>query len=189
MKRTTCFVCHKPLTGIKTKYCGDVCYQHYKNKNDKEIRARRNALTRPPRNCHYCNKQFHPIRADHIACSKPCSYEHSKHLQKLRRLTRKPQPRVRPLDAGIPKVKPAPSEPLKIELKTTAEFNTTSQFREAVLEYLKNGGKISRLPDEPQGKTPSVNIPFGYTPSELYGHGLEYELSVEASVEANASFA
>ena len=181
MKRTTCFICKKKLTGIKTKFCGDVCYSQYKAKADHDMRMNRRKQL-PDRKCLYCGVQFLPIRADHIACGKVCSGEHSKHLQNIRRLKRKPMPKIRPLDSGISTKTPA--NPQLITLVTKAEFNPGSTFRDQVLKYLKGGGKISRMPDEPQARTPSVNVRFGYTPSELCGSAMEYELSPEANVSA-----
>lgn len=178
MKRTKCYICQKPLTGIKTKFCGDVCYRKHKAEYDRDIRLNRREQT-PKRNCKYCGKLFQPIRENNVACSKPCSYDHAKQIQNKRR-KKNPLPKVKPMGGHRPGVI-LPATPVPIKLKTTAEFNVTSTTKDAVLEYLKNGGKISKLPDEPQGKSPSVNIPFGYTSSELFGPALEYELSPEAN--------
>ena len=73
-------------------------------------------------------------------------------------------------------IKVIPIKPLKIELLSEATFNSSDKTKDAVLAYLKGGGKITKLPDEPRGKTPDVNIQYELSPEELFGHGLEYEL-------------
>jgi hypothetical protein len=59
--------------------------------------------------------------------------------------------------------------PFKIELKTTASFNLCDSSKNEVLAFLKAGGKIQKIPDEPAKKTADVNIPFEHIDDELYG--------------------
>ena len=73
--------------------------------------------------------------------------------------------------------------PLKVVLKTTASFNSCDSSKDEVLAFLKAGGKIQKLPDEPAKKTPDVNIPFEYVDEELYG-GVQFgEILEQPSLE------
>lgn len=181
MRRTTCYACRQKLTGKKTRFCGVSCYAKHKQKLDRDRRLARKTFL-PEKKCLYCDTVFVPSRIDVVACSKPCSYEHAKGIQNKRRreAPKKLMPRVRPLDSGL-SLPPKPINPRLIKLITTADFNPSSQTRDAVLTFLGGGGKISKLPDEPGVRTPSVGILHGYSPSDFYGHALEYELSLEAN--------
>lgn len=63
---------------------------------------------------------------------------------------------------------PSKSNPQVIELKTSASFDLNEPTKDAVEAFLKGGGKIQKLPDEPTKKTPDVNIPFEHISDELY---------------------
>ena len=77
-----------------------------------------------------------------------------------------------------------PSSPLKIKYIKTAKFCENDNTKDAVLEYLKSGGEITKFPDSPAGKTPDVNLHLGFTTDQLCGYGLEYELEEPGVVSA-----
>jgi len=171
MKRIKCVECGKKLTGIKTKFCGKTCLLNAKRDSDKKSRLLRKKQF-PIRECFICETKFQPCRADHKTCSKACAKDNAKHLQEVRRIALKKLKRVRPMD---PIVCLPPVIPLKIQFKSTATLRPFSETKDAVLAYLKDGGKITKYPDEPRGKTPDANLQYGFTSGE-YGYGLEYEL-------------
>ena len=155
-----CVICKKELTGIKTKFCSDTCY--LKNKSEKakrqvQLMRRRN----PARKCSICEIEFFPVRETHYTCGKSCSKERARQHQQKRRNSSRPMKRVRPMDS--PKAFPfqtSETNPLKIELKTSASFSLNDSTKDEVQAFLDAGGKIKKLPDEPAKKTPSVNIQF-----------------------------
>lgn len=162
-----CKVCKRELTGFKTKFCSHTCYLNNKSESAKrtvQLRKRDN----PTKQCSICEQEFYPLRADHYACSKSCSKERSRQHQQIKRKSLRPFKIVKPMSSpkGNPFKNPVP---LKIELKTTATFNLSDTTKDEVLAFLKAGGKIQKLPDEPAKKTPDVNIPFEYVDEDLYG--------------------
>jgi len=176
-----CKICSKKLTGIKTKFCGHTCYLSHKSERAKS-RIKLSRRNNPKKQCSICEQEFFPLRADHYACSKSCSQVRSKQQQNIKRRSHRPLKKVRPMTSpkGNPFTNPIP---LKVVLKTTASFNSCDSSKDEVLAFLKAGGKIQKLPDEPAKKTPDVNIPFEYVDEELYG-GVQFgEILEQPSLE------
>lgn len=172
MKIKKCVICSKILTGTKTKFCGDTCYQGHKS-----ARAiKQSALMRrryPQIECTVCGTEFYPLRSDVCACSKPCSQIQAKRRQQGKReLVRKFQP-AKPMEVLKPIVVREDHSLLK--RVNTAQFNDSDTTKPQVLKYLRSGGTILKFPDEPRAKTPSVGIRFGHSSDELMGFGLEFD--------------
>ena len=45
---------------------------------------------------------------------------------------------------------------------TTAEFNPVDKTKDAVLEFLKKGGKIKKFPESPRAKIPAVSFKYDF---------------------------
>ena len=166
-----CVSCSKKLTGLRTRFCGDVCYGNHKTSRAKaqaEMMRRKN----PSRNCTICGEEFFPLRQDNTACSKGCSQIQAKDRQKEKRAELRKFEPVKPLKVRNPLV---PVDQTKLKRVKTAEFRVGDTTKNQVLQYLRSGGTILKFPDEPRAKTPDVNVQFGHTMDELMGFGLEYD--------------
>ena len=65
---------------------------------------------------------------------------------------------------------------LNITKHSRPHFNKNcSDNKSAILDFLKRGGKITTLPKAPIGKTPEINMAYGWIPEELFGSALMYE--------------
>jgi len=180
-RKKDCYVCKKELTGIRTKFCSDVCYLKHKA----ERASRQTALMRrrnPQRECTVCGEKFYPLRKDVTACSRPCSTIQARTRQQERRdRARKLKP-VMPMEKRLPII--VKEDHTTFERVKVAQFRTGDPTKEHVLQYLQNGGTILRFPDEPRAKLPEVNIPFYRDFDELMGFGLEMEAEEQVEVDA-----
>ena len=181
MKIKKCFICSKQLTGLKTRFCGDVCYLKHKA----ECAKKQKALMRrkyPTKNCTVCNKEFYPLRADNTACSKACSGIQAKNRQQEKRVKARKLTPVKPMEKRKPII--VKEDHTKFKRVKVAEFCRGDSTKSHVLAYLQSGGTILKFPDSPRAKLPEVNIPFGHTNDELMGFGLEFDHNEQIEIDA-----
>tara|TARA_R110000824_G_scaffold26616_2_gene91212 strand:- start:174 stop:413 length:240 start_codon:yes stop_codon:yes gene_type:complete len=70
--------------------------------------------------------------------------------------------------------------PENLETHKSPVFNSScSENKNQILEFIKNGGEITKFPSAPAGKTPEVNSAYGWIPDELFGSALMYEMGDE----------
>jgi hypothetical protein len=70
--------------------------------------------------------------------------------------------------------------PKNLETHSSPEFNQNcSENKNQILEFIKNGGEITKFPSAPAGKTPEVNSAYGWIPDDLFGSALMYEMGDE----------
>ena len=173
-KGKVCRECSRPLTGIRSQYCNDTCYKFSKQRKAKAVShlRRRNF---PEKDCYMCGKLFKPIRADHRNCSKPCSRADARRKQIIKRDSKTRLPTVKPYENYKIRIKNLEG---RIVTHTEPTFVKSqdpkhSELNAAVLEFLGKGGEIKKLPDEINGKTPSVNFAHGFEIDSSNGVGLE----------------
>tara|TARA_R110000803_G_scaffold38224_1_gene82541 strand:- start:20 stop:493 length:474 start_codon:yes stop_codon:yes gene_type:complete len=153
-----CVICKRELSGYQKKYCSRTCSEYIKAK----IQHRKFAKELGKRTCDICGTVFRPIRRNNIVCSRKCLSKRNAQMRKAERLQ-------------FNYVKP-----LEFIQHTKPHFNKNcSENKSAIKAYLKTGGKITTLPTAPSGKSPDVNIKFGWIPNDLYGNGLLYEMDLE----------
>ncbi len=153
-----CIVCNRPLSGFKKKYCSRTCAEYLKQKAQAEKFTKKPA--RKP--CVECGEFFQPVRLSHLLCSRQClSKRNLKQKKEARR-----QLIYNPVIDTISHTKPI--------------FNKNcSENKSAIEDFLKRGGKITTLPKAPAGKSPDINLRYGWIPEELFGSALLYELELE----------
>jgi len=173
-KGKVCRECGKPLNGIRSQFCTDTCYKYHKQVKAKAVLhlRRRNF---PQKKCFVCGQFFKPIRGDHRNCSKPCSKSDARRRQIFKRDSRTPLPKVKPYENYKVHIKNLEG---RIEKHSNPTFVDSAdpkhlELNTAVLEFLENGGEIKKLPDELNGKTPSVNFTFGFEIDTSIGFGYE----------------
>jgi hypothetical protein len=153
-----CVICKRELSGYQKKYCSRTCSEYIKAK----IQHRKFAKELGKRTCDICGTVFNPIRRNNIVCSRKCLSKRNAQMRKAERLQ-------------FNYVKP-----LTFIQHSKPHFNKNcSENKSAIKAYLKTGGKITTLPTAPSGKSPDVNIKFGWIPNDLYGNGLLYEMDFE----------
>lgn len=154
-----CIVCKRPLSGLKKKFCSLTCAQYLKQKKAQQEKFANKAATRP---CVECGEFFQPVSRKHMTCSRHCLYE--------RNLKQKKESR-RQLICNSVITNVSHTKPI---------FNKNcSHNKSAIEEFLKRGGRITTLPNAPAGKSPEVNLRFGWIPEELFGNALLYEMDLE----------
>jgi len=173
-KGKVCRECGKPLTGIRSKFCNDTCSKFRKYLRAKKVShlRRRNF---PEKDCYICGKLFKPVRQDHHNCSRPCSKEDARRKKIIKRDSKTPLPKVKPYENYKIQTKYLES---RIEKHSNPSFVDSAdpkhaELNAAVLKFLENGGEIKKLPDELDGKTPSVNFSFGFEIDTSIGFGYE----------------
>ena len=181
MKIKKCFVCSKKLTGLKTRFCGGVCYGKHKS----ATAIKHSAMMRkknPARDCTVCGETFHPLRADNTACSKACSGIQAKNRQQEKRVKARKLTPVKPMEKRKPII--VKEDHTKFKRVNVAQFCGGDKTKSHVLAYLQSGGTILKFPDSPRAKIPEVNIPFGHTNDELMGFGLEFDHNEQVELDA-----
>ena len=172
MKRKNCVVCDSQLTGYKKRFCCDTCYQQFKRDAAKR-RYEACRIKYPEVNCSVCNAKFFPMRLNVTACSRSCSRIQGAKRQKAKKAKLK---RFKPEKPFIlQQVQGSKQDFTKFERTEIAQFNESDLTKDAVLEYLKKGNTILKLPDSPRPKIPSVNIVNGHTIEVKMGFGHEFE--------------
>jgi len=173
-KGKVCRECGKPLTGIRSQFCTDTCYKYHKQVKAKALShlRRRNF---PEKECFICGKLFRPVREDHRNCTTSCSKTNARRKQIVKRDSRTPLPKVKPFENYKIRIKNLEG---RIEKHSSPTFVKSQdpkhlELNTAVLEFLENGGEIKKLPDELNGKTPSVNFTFGFEIDTSIGFGYE----------------
>ena len=152
-----CVICKRPLTGYQKKYCGESCAS-YKSQRDQKRKGGRYAIPKKP--CVVCGGVFQPVRKANIVCSIACRITRNKMQKSTARVRANCPPHV-----------------LRTSHHTKPHFNKNcSCNKKEILRFLKNGGKITRLPSAPVGKTPEIHLAYGWIPEELFGSALMYEM-------------
>ena len=156
-----CIICKKPLRGYQKKYCGGSCKDYQRQRTQSAKAARLSILAKKP--CVVCGGVFQPVRKANIVCSIACRITRNK--------MQKSTARVRAN---------CPPPGLRTSHHTKPHFNKNcSCNKKEILRFLKNGGKITRLPSAPVGKTPEINMAYGWIPEELFGSALMYKMENE----------
>ena len=157
-----CVVCNRELKGSQKKYCGHSCSGYVKQENEKR-RVIRNLL--PPRPCAVCGGVFQPVRRANIVCSRECGIIRNVAMKKA---------------AAAAKISARPKPVLKIMRHTKPHFNQNcNSNKKEILRFIKKGGQITKLPSAPSGKSPEINMNYGWIPDELFGSALMYEIDDE----------
>jgi hypothetical protein len=176
----SCIVCSKKLTGYRIKYCSINCYWKLRKPWEKDHYRKYNPYL-PNRDCIWCGKSFRPRGEVHVCCDRKCRTELE--LQKAKEKRKEtPTDMSGWGDAGwvIRLNRPEPTlteEPMSLH---------NSNHKTEIKEYLADGGKIKSLPDQLNGRTPTVCVPDllslhlpGWSVTTLYGFGYEIRLMDE----------
>ena len=159
-KRTDCEECGKILTGIKSRFCSQTCYIFRKRKRAKEF-AQKWRWRFPEKQCEECGKTFKPIREIQFNCSSICGQKNARRKAAAKRAKMKKFPRSHPMRNFYSKKKEEVL-PKNTSYVTTAEFNPVDKTKDAVLEFLKKGGKIKKFPESPRAKIPAVSFKYDF---------------------------
>ena len=169
-----CRECSRPLTGIKSMFCGASC-SNYRKKERAKLTSHLRRRDFPPKDCFICGKLFNPVRGDHRNCSKECTFQDAKNRRIERRMKLPKFPKVKPMENPILPIVFVHGQiehhrnPTLINSLDPKHIKLNS----AVLDFLAEGGVIKKFPDELNGKTPSVNFPFGFDIDSSLGFGME----------------
>jgi len=168
-----CVICKRPLKGAQQKYCGESCKVYNKIEVARKLRLKLKKKI-PPKICIVCNKSFSPKRLSHAFCSIKCRDKFNISSRKEARHKRGLRPQIRPMDflrSDIPE---------NLETHSIPIFNQNcSQNKNQILEFLKNGGKITKFRSATAGKTPDVNTVYAWIPEDLIDSSLFYEMGDE----------
>ena len=168
-----CIICTRELKGYQKKFCSNTCEVFNKTELAKK-RKLKNKIPILPRNCLVCKISFAPIRAAHFCCSLKCRKTLNIEKERGVRHARAPRRIIKPMDCFRSEI------PDNLETHREPVFNQNcSDNKIQILEFLKKGGEITRLPTTPPGKTPEVNSAYGWIPDELFGSALMYEMGDE----------
>jgi len=182
-KTRNCSVCEITLTPPKTKFCSEKCYLQEKQAKAKKRIAMMRRM-KPAIKCSMCNKDFFPLRADHTACSTPCSKQQAKQkrqdrLAKIRRFGRtKPMESIFESDIKDRKHRKIFLAEQFIPLSTLVTectFNPSDKTKQEVQKFLENGGKITKFSDSPPNKTPDALPHTRQIREDMSVYGIEYE--------------
>ena len=173
-KGKVCRECGNPLTGIKTKFCSEICYKHRKYIRAKAVSHLRRKIFLE-KDCYICGKLFKPIRGDHRNCSKECSAQDARNRRLIKAKSKPRLERVRPYDSY--RIPTKIIEGIIVKHTNPTFINSQDpkhlELNTAVKDFLAKGGEIKKLPDELNGKTPSVNFSFGFEVESSNGFGIE----------------
>tara|TARA_R100001443_G_C3316529_1_gene169029 strand:+ start:140 stop:844 length:705 start_codon:yes stop_codon:yes gene_type:complete len=147
-----CIICKKKYTPIRftQKTCSSDCrFIHTKNLQKKG----RKKLE--PVNCVICNKKFQPKNRLHINCSPQCQKIDYHNKEIIRNTKRRKNRKNIKIDKNmvILGIMPTDMTNVKTTTHTQPKFcnsteNSHSELKNKVEDFIKNGGKIERLPDE-----------------------------------------
>ena len=179
-KKRNCVICNEELIPPRKKFCSEGCYLTEKSEKEK----RRVAMMRrmkPQRECTICSERFSPLRDDHTACSKFCSAIQAKKKRKERLAKIKKFGPTKPMESVFEndlkkhrkiflekRITPVSS------LITSCEFNPSDKTKEEVLDFLRNGGKITKYVDSPPLKTPDALPHTRQIREDMSVYGIEY---------------
>ena len=179
-KKRNCVICNEELPPQRKKFCSEKCYLTEKSEKEK----RRVAMMRrmkPKRECTICSEKFFPLRNDHTACSKVCSGVQAKEKRKERLAKMRKFGPTKPMESVFAKdikkhrkiflekrITPVST------LVTSCNFNPSDKTKEDVLNFLKNGGKITRYIDSPPLKTPDALLHTRQIREDMTVYGIEY---------------
>ena len=171
-KGKTCSECGRTLSGIRSRFCSDICYLKRKRTLAKEY-SQKYRFQFPERSCDICGDTFKPLRADITACSKSCSQIKARKKQQESRKNSRKLERVKPID----RIKPI-KIPYKVSYHTEPKFVNSSDpkhtdLKSAVQKFVAKGGSIEKQPSAPGSKIPTVNLKFGYLAEDVFGFGWE----------------
>jgi predicted nucleic acid-binding Zn ribbon protein len=168
-----CVICKRKLKGFQTKFCSDTCRIFNKTEVVRKLRLKRKTKF-PPKYCILCKKSFSPIRVAHVFCSIKCRDTANVISRKEARHARGLRPAVSPMDlikSTIPK---------NLEKHSSPIFRPhCSDNKNQILEFLENGGEITKFPSVPAGKTPDVNTAYVWIGDENLRSTLLYEMGDE----------
>ena len=168
-----CVICSKKLKGFQQKFCSDSCRIFNKTEVVRKLRLKRKKKF-PPKYCILCNKSFSPIRLAHVFCSIKCRDTANVISRKEARHARGVRPAVSPMDLIKSTI------PENTEKHKSPTFNQNcSENKNQILEFLKNGGEITKFRSATAGKTPDVNTVYAWIPEELIDSKLFYEMGDE----------
>ena len=147
-----CVICEKKYTPIRftQKTCSDDC----RDANIKILQRKgRNTLTDKP--CAICKKVFKPKNSIHRNCSPKCQEVDYHNKEVKRNAKRKAKRKNNPVDTKLSRlgILPTDTSKIKIEKHSNPKFcnssdSNHSSLKDSVEEFISNGGKIERLPDE-----------------------------------------
>jgi len=158
IENNNCEICskiYKPLRSVQT-CCSEECREI---KKTLYLTSRRKKIKQI--NCNICNKVFKPRNYLHLNCSLEC--RKIDYRQKERNTTRiRPSRRAKPVSKH---------ELTSSQLKNYVfdKVALRHELKEATIQYLKKN-KITKLPDSPASKVPSV----GMTSLKIFGDEREF---------------
>ena len=150
-----CFKIYKPIRSVQ-KCCSVECREV---KRDLYLASRRKKIKQI--NCNVCNKVFKPRNYLHLNCSPDC--RKIDYRQKERNTTR-----IRP-DRQTEPVSKHEFTHFQLKNYSSDKILLRQELKEATVKYLKTN-KITKLPDSPAAKVPSVGI----TSLRIFGDEREF---------------
>jgi hypothetical protein len=158
IENNSCEICskiYKPLRSVQT-CCSEECREI---KKTLYLTSRRKKIKQI--NCNVCNKVFKPRNYLHLNCSPECrKIDYRQKEQNTIRI--RPSRRVK----SISKYK---SMPFQLTIYSPDKILLRQELEEATAKYLKKN-KITKLPDSPAVKVPSV----GMTSLKIFGDEREF---------------
>ncbi len=176
--------CGKLLTGLRSRYCSQSCYDHQRKEKEREHYA----ATHPPlpnKDCVHCGHEYRPRVNHQLCCSTPCRDAWALIQGKARR-KRDRESRGVPVEApqkwwlGKSRFVKSPTQ--------TAFPVGNSDNAAAIKQYLNSGGEITVLAPQADGRIPGVNIPLNMRNIQSHnswgldtsmGHGYELDIMDE----------
>ena len=168
-----CLICNRKLKGLQRKFCGDFCAVYHKIERAR-ILAKKRRKKYPPKFCIICKNTFKPIRRHHVTCSKDCRSILNIKRTKEKRLARGLRPQISPMSFLKSEI------PENLETHSSPVFNSScSDNKNQIVDFIKQGGEITKFPSAPPGKTPDVNTAYVWIGDENMRSKLLYEMGDE----------
>ncbi len=179
-----CRGCGKELSGKRKAFCSRIC-STIERKEKERIRYRIYNPQLEKRNCLNCNKKYQPTRENQGCCCRECRRVYGLFLQKENYKKRKQEKYwQKKFISTLPNLETPTREPSSF---------TSSPHQDAINNFISKGGKIKVLPDQLDGRTPSVgginsikicklfpgdnvDIAGHWEPSTLLGFGYEIDI-------------
>ena len=174
--RKPCVECGGILTGLRTRYCSNNCARAY----DEKRRRKKYDLIRlhlKDKECVVCGDKYTPRTSRQTVCTRNCRII----LTNSKRKNKKADTQDNSAWETASTIK---QHFVTQEITEEVTMLPNSKFSNEIQEYLKSGGKVTKLSPQISGSTPSVGVALklgGWSTEQLQGFGVEIDLMEETN--------
>lgn len=171
--RKPCALCGGKLTGLRTRFCSSNCADLYEQQRKKKkydlIR-----LHLKDKECVVCGDKYTPRTSRQEVCTRNCRII----LTNSKRKNKKASTQDNSVWETTSVIK---QHFVTQELTEEITMLSNSKYSNEIQEYLKSGGKVTKLSPQISGFTPSVGVALklgGWSVESLQGFGIEHEIDL-----------